>query len=353
MLTQSQDIYGRWKLEVIKEFYFESKRSQTQCHIYDTQVCIPFEDEFLGSSHPPLLQFASTRKLKKNTKQRLRFQNSTIFSLKKKRGRESRGNEVCRFWKRWSSAKDAVGEGVRKKVLQRLGPRDSTPASSTGHSFYSPWVWTAFFLTFLDCLILPITKSQRWFLNVGSHCTVRKYLLYAFCQALLAPWDLYLIRICLYITKIKLSICNLPRICELAECTCYPLLDSNFELLMCPIYSREIRLCGCFILTVFMFLNLLVTSRLKTGEIFKSMHWECPPIHGWSRLINWNHLRRQRTIFTRKGFTPMPFTRLNNLEHFFCYFSALVLVTQINSSTNIYFITHVLSRRIITIFTIP
>lgn len=36
--------------------------------------------------------------------------------------------------------------------------------------------------------ITPITKSQRQFhLNVGTHCTVLKYLLYACCQNLLTP----------------------------------------------------------------------------------------------------------------------------------------------------------------------
>ena len=163
---------------------------------------------------------------------------------------------------------------------------------------------------------------------------------FTLCQTLLAPETS---RIRWYITETKLSICNLPQIWELAGCPCHSILISNSS---CVQFT--VRKSDCT--AVFIFLNLLVT---KIGEIFKSMHWEWAPIQIWSRLISQNPLKTQRFHSTSKGFTPMQFIRLKNLEHFcFCYFSALVFLTQINLSTQIYF-TRVLSRKIIMIFTVP
>lgn len=143
MLTQSQDIYGRWKLKVIKEFYFGSQKSWTQCRIYDSQVCILLEDKFLGSSFPPLLKFASTYKLERNTIDAYAFRTQP-FPLQK-RGRERRSSEACRFWKHRSSAK---GGGAWEKGLPRL----SSGTDPTGHSFSSSWGCPAFFLHLLGLL---------------------------------------------------------------------------------------------------------------------------------------------------------------------------------------------------------
>lgn len=140
MLTQSQDIYERWKLKVIKEFYFGSQKSWTQCRIYDSQVCVLFEDEFLGSSFPPLLKFASTHKLETNTIDAYAF-------------RTQQFPEGERAEEHWSlQILKASVQRKRGRPREKGLPWPSSGTDPTGHSFSSSWVCPACFLHLLGLL---------------------------------------------------------------------------------------------------------------------------------------------------------------------------------------------------------
>lgn len=68
------------------------------------------------------------------------------------------------------------------------------------------------------------------------------------------------------------------------------------------------------------------------------MDWECPYLQEWSWKVSLNNLKRPRK-YTSKGFTPMQFTGLQNLE-LDCIrdFSVFVFVTQIRVRTDVYFV---------------